>query len=231
MDDNGSTAVMEPQAKATVKPSIRTDTIFNVPKRFVELCACAAKENYRYGIGGVMIERGKDGRIIGAVTDGHRLVVAAAPDLNGSGTNKAIISTGLFKMLAKMLTGDTFRLVVKSDGTPSIEVPTLYGNAVMTSGFVIGVPFPPYRDVIPKYEPNDTTPNVFVNSSLAPSTMACMGAILKSCEGPAAISWRSKAENKPVLLRARRDGVDVVGVLMPCASNERIDVFAAIDFL
>lgn len=105
-----------------------------------------ARENSRYAINGVLIER--EGKQLNVVaTDGHRLALAKGTCKVARSDNRAaIIPTKALQLL--------LRLLHDPDGTVKVKIAEnraliSTGDAVLTSNLVEGN-FPPFRDVIPK---------------------------------------------------------------------------------
>lgn len=105
-----------------------------------------ARENSRYAINGVLMERSGN-NITVVATDGHRLALSKGDCKSGAVDNtKAIIPTKALNMLQKLLgdSDDTVRVRVADN-----QIMFATESAVLTSKLVEGN-FPPYRDVIPK---------------------------------------------------------------------------------
>ena len=51
-----------------------------IPKRIFAISKAAAKDQERYAMNGVCLQRTPDGRPLAVATDGHRLVVATWPE-------------------------------------------------------------------------------------------------------------------------------------------------------
>jgi len=132
-------------------PEFPGDADFEVPAaelhRLVAMTIFAtARENSRYAINGVLMERkGKDITVV--ATDGHRLAMAKGKckSLNDTNTS-AIIPTKALNLLLRLF--DDAEQIVKAK---MIDGQILFAtdHAVMTCNLVEGN-FPPYRDVIPK---------------------------------------------------------------------------------
>ena len=105
-----------------------------------------ARENSRYAINGVLVEREKN-KIHVVATDGHRLALARGDCQSGEAeTNSAIVPTKALNMLQKLL-GDEDNMVRVKVADNQILFAT--GDAVIASNLVEGN-FPPYKDVVPK---------------------------------------------------------------------------------
>lgn len=105
-----------------------------------------ARENSRYAINGVLVER--DGKKLAMVaTDGRRLAMASGAITGGSGEpENVIVPTKALNLVQRLLNdpGETVRIKLADN---QIHFGT--GSATLTSNLVEGN-FPPYKDVIPK---------------------------------------------------------------------------------
>ena len=105
-----------------------------------------AKENSRYAINGVLMERDGD-KLTVVATDGHRLAMAKGTcETGGEGTRAAIIPAKALQLLLRLF--DDAEEIVKvqlKDGRVLFNT----DKATLTSNLVEGN-FPPYKDVIPK---------------------------------------------------------------------------------
>ncbi|MEM7682989.1 MAG: DNA polymerase III subunit beta [Planctomycetota bacterium] len=105
-----------------------------------------AKENSRYAINGVLVER--EGKNLAVVaTDGHRLAVARGLCVKANDEKRnAIVPTKALHLLMRLFDdGDQSVRVRVADN----QVLFAADHAVLSSNLVEGN-FPPYRDVIPK---------------------------------------------------------------------------------
>jgi len=105
-----------------------------------------ARENSRYAINGVLMER--DGKHLSVVaTDGHRLAMAkgACQNPNGDG-QAAIVPTKALNLVLRLFDDAEQTVRVKIDDN---KIMFATDDAVLASALVEGN-FPPYKDVIPK---------------------------------------------------------------------------------
>lgn len=106
----------------------------------------SARENSRYAMNGVLLER--DGNKLNMVaTDGHRLAVAKG-DCKGakSEARTAIVPTKALNLLTRLLNEPEAVVKVKLADN---QITFATESAVLTSNLVEGN-FPPYKDVVPK---------------------------------------------------------------------------------
>lgn len=105
-----------------------------------------ARENSRYAINGVLLER-EGNKLTVVATDGHRLALAKGDCKGDKKANRsAIVPTRALQQLLKLL-GDAEEIVRVKIADNQILFATDY--ALLTSNLVEGN-FPPYKDVIPK---------------------------------------------------------------------------------
>jgi len=106
-----------------------------------------ARENSRYAINGVLIER--DGNKLAVVaTDGHRLAMAkgTCKSSKSSEGRSVIVPTKALNLLLKLVDDAEQTVRIK---TAENQILFVTDQAILTSNLVEGN-FPPYRDVIPK---------------------------------------------------------------------------------
>ncbi len=105
-----------------------------------------ARENSRYAINGVLIER-EGSKLCVVATDGHRLALARGDCKGDKKTNRsAIVPTRALQQLLKLLS-DAEEIVRVKIADNQILFAT--DQAMLASNLVEGN-FPPYKDVIPK---------------------------------------------------------------------------------
>ncbi|MEO1235895.1 MAG: DNA polymerase III subunit beta [Planctomycetota bacterium] len=108
-----------------------------------------ARENSRYAINGVLVER-TGNKLAVVATDGHRLALARgtckAADSGGEDTRSAIVPTKALNLLLRLF-DDAEQTVSVRIADNQIAFKT--DDAVLVSNLVEGN-FPPYADVIPK---------------------------------------------------------------------------------
>jgi len=132
-------------------PEFEGDPDFELPAaelhRLVAMTLFAtARENSRYAINGVLVER-EDNKLSVVATDGHRLALAkGACKAEGTGTHTAIIPSKALQLLLRLFDDAEETVRVKSADN---QILFATDQAVLTSNLVEGN-FPPYRDVIPK---------------------------------------------------------------------------------
>ncbi|MEQ9453918.1 MAG: DNA polymerase III subunit beta [Phycisphaeraceae bacterium] len=105
-----------------------------------------ARENSRYAINGVLLER-TGNKLSVVATDGHRLALAKGSCKGGSGeTRSAIVPTKALNLLLKLFDDpeQTVRCRIADN-----QIFFATDQAVLVSNLVEGN-FPPYQDVIPK---------------------------------------------------------------------------------
>lgn len=120
-----------------------------------------ARENSRYAINGVLMERDKN-KVTVVATDGHRLAMAKGDCKGGKAAGAtAIVPTRALQQLVKLL-GDDEELVRVKIADNQILFAT--DTALLSSNLVEGN-FPPYKDVIPKDGDKKATINTGVLTS------------------------------------------------------------------
>ncbi len=120
-----------------------------------------ARENSRYAINGVLLEREKN-KVCVVATDGHRLAMAKGDCKGGKADSAtAIVPTRALQQLIKIIGDDDETVKVKiADNQILFATET----ALLTSNLVEGN-FPPYKDVIPKDGDKKATVNTGVLAS------------------------------------------------------------------
>lgn len=106
-----------------------------------------AKDNSRYAIAGVLVEReGKE--LVVVATDGHRLALARGrcDKADGAAKQSAIVPTKTLNLLLKVFTDPESMVRVKLAGN---QISFSDDHATLTSNLIEGN-FPPYKDVVPK---------------------------------------------------------------------------------
>ncbi|MEM9884207.1 MAG: DNA polymerase III subunit beta, partial [Planctomycetota bacterium] len=105
-----------------------------------------ARENSRYAINGVLVER-TGNKLAVVATDGHRLALAkGACSANNDKTRSAIVPTKALNLLLRLFDDAEQTVSVK---VADNQVRFTTDEAVLVSNLVEGN-FPPYADVIPK---------------------------------------------------------------------------------
>jgi len=105
-----------------------------------------ARENSRYAINGVLVER-ENNKVVVVATDGHRLAMAKGScTVVHAQSRSAIVPTKALNLLRRLL-GDAEQTVKVKVADNQILFAT--GQAVLASNLVEGN-FPPYKDVIPR---------------------------------------------------------------------------------
>jgi DNA polymerase-3 subunit beta len=105
-----------------------------------------ARENSRYAINGVLLERDHN-KLVMVATDGHRLAMAKGSCKAGKEQGRAaIVPTKALTLLLKLFTDAEQMVMVKITEN---QILFATDGAVLSSNLVEGN-FPPYKDVIPK---------------------------------------------------------------------------------
>jgi DNA polymerase-3 subunit beta len=105
-----------------------------------------AKENSRYAINGVLVERQKN-KLTVVATDGHRLALAKGTcKSNQDDDRSAIVPTKALHLLLRLFEGEAQTVKVKIDHG---QIHFASDHAVLSCNLVEGN-FPPYDDVIPR---------------------------------------------------------------------------------
>lgn len=140
-----------PPADFPPVPEFTGDADFEIPAgelhRLIAMTIFAtARENSRYAINGVLVERTKN-KLAVVATDGHRLALAKG-GCKGAGDDSrtAIVPTKALNLLLRLFDDAEQTVKVKiADG----QILFATDGAVLSSNLVEGN-FPPYSDVIPK---------------------------------------------------------------------------------
>ena len=140
-----------PPADFPPVPEFNGDADFEIPAgelhRLIAMTIFAtARENSRYAINGVLVERTKN-KLAVVATDGHRLALAKG-SCKGAGDDSrtAIVPTKALNLLLRLFDDADQTVKVKiADG----QILFATDGAVLGSNLVEGN-FPPYSDVIPK---------------------------------------------------------------------------------
>jgi DNA polymerase III subunit beta len=175
-----------------------------------------ARENSRYAINGVLLER--EGRKLCVVaTDGHRLAVAKGDCREAKGDNRsAIVPTKALQMLLRLLGpsgGDQAVRVKIADNQILFATET----ALLASNLVEGN-FPPYKDVVPKDGDKHAT---MPTESLA---SAFRRAALLTNEESKGVRMAFKKDGLTLTSRAPEMGEAEIKVDLPAYDGEAVDI-------
>lgn len=173
-----------------------------------------AKENSRYAINGVLVEREKD-KLVVVATDGHRLAVARGECKSAKGDNRsAIIPTRGLNTLVRLLGAAEQVVKVKIADNQVLFATDV---ALLVSNLVEGN-FPPYKDVIPK----DGDKKATVSTELLNS--AFRRAALLTTEESKGVKMSFRKEGLTLTSRAPEIGDAEIKVDLPAYEGEPIDI-------
>jgi len=173
-----------------------------------------ARENSRYAINGVLIER--EGKHLNVVaTDGHRLALAKGDSKSARTDNRsAIIPTKGLQLILRLLhDSDTLVKVKIADNQAMFDT----GDAVLLSNLVEGN-FPPFRDVIPKDGDKKATLATGVLAS------AMRRAALLTNEETKGVRLSVDGDGITLSSRAPEIGEAEIKVELPAFEGEAIDI-------
>ena len=172
-----------------------------------------ARENSRYAINGVLVDR-EGNKLAIVATDGHRLALAKGSCRGGKGKQSAIVPTKALQLLLRLFNG----------GEQTVKVQLLDNQivfasevAVLTSNLVEGN-FPPYEDVIPK----DNDKKATLNTGML--TSAVRRAALLTTEESKGVRLSFAKEVLTLTSRAPEMGEARIDVECPKYDGETIDV-------
>lgn len=173
-----------------------------------------ARENSRYAINGVLVER--EGKKLTLVaTDGRRLALAkgAVSNPNGEGSS-AIIPTKALSQLTKLFNSpdETVRVkVTENQAIFATDTATLSTNLVEGN-------FPPYKDVVPKDQDKKA---VFATDALASGVRR---AALLTNEESKAVRFSFAPEQLTLTSRAPEMGEAEISVPIESYSGDAVDI-------
>lgn len=141
----------QPPADFPPLPQFKGDADFEISAadlhRLIAMTIFAtARENSRYAINGVLVER-EGNKLVVVATDGHRLALARGTCKSTSGdTRSAIVPTKALNLLLRLFDDaeQTVRVKIQDN-----QILFQADGSMLASNLVEGN-FPPYRDVIPK---------------------------------------------------------------------------------
>jgi DNA polymerase III subunit beta len=175
-----------------------------------------ARENSRYAINGVLLER--EGKKLSVVaTDGHRLALAkgdCSKAKENGGVHSAIIPTKALNLLLRLFSDGEENVKVKVADNQALFASD---SAVLATNLVEGN-FPPYRDVIPKDGDKRAT---LTTDTL---TSAVRRAALLTNEESKGVRLSFKAEGLKLSSRAPEMGEAEIDVELPKYEGEPMDI-------
>jgi len=178
----------------------------------------SARENSRYAMNGVLMER-EGSKLCLVATDGHRLAVArgdcAAARSDDTSTKTAIVPTKALVLLGRLLGADPDQTVRVRVAGNQILLAT--ATTVLASNLVEGN-FPPYRDVIPRDGDKKATLATDVLAS------AVRRAALLTNEESKGVRFSFTAEGLTLTSRAAEMGEAQIGVECPGYQGDPIEI-------
>ncbi len=174
-----------------------------------------ARENSRYAINGVLMER--DGNKLCVVaTDGHRLALAKGEfkPSKGEGSQTAIVPTKALNVLNRLLDEPEQNVQVKVEDS---KILFHMGETVLSSNLVEGN-FPPYKDVIPRDGDKKATLQTDVFAS------AVRRAGLLTNEESKGVRFSFSSEGLTVASRAPEMGEAEIGVDLPKYEGDPVEI-------
>lgn len=176
-----------------------------------------AKENSRYAINGVLVER-EGGKLNVVATDGRRLAMAKGAckvgKTEGDGSHAAIVPTKALTLILRLFTGadQTVRVRIADN-----QILFASEEAVLTSNLVEGN-FPPYKDVIPRDGDKKAT---LATDSLA---SAVRRAALLTSEESRGVRMAFSTKGLTISSRAPEMGEAEINVDVPSYVGDPIDI-------
>ncbi len=202
-------------------PEFKGDADFEVSAsdlhRLIALTIFAtARENSRYAINGVLVER--DGNKLTVVaTDGHRLAMAKGACKGAKGEGKAtiaIVPTKALHLLQRLFNDGEETVRVKIENS---QILFATDAATLASNLVEGN-FPPYKDVVPKDGDRKATLNTDTLVS------AFRRAALLTNEESKGVKMSFSKDGLTLSSRAPEMGEAEINVELPEYSGEAIDI-------
>lgn len=207
-----------------------------VPKNIFAVGKVAAKEQERYAINGVCLDRTPDGRPLAIATDGRRLIAATWAEgkpedlpegltLKDDVKGETIVPLDAWKEIEKN--------VPKRAPRPSLKVAAvgLNGNSIeavstdmasvkRSSAKVAAGIFPKWKQVLPRYDnPTCISFNPKYLAEVAEAVAEAAG-VAEDCP---TVTLAIQEYNRPGLIVAHGPNGTAVGVLMPVAADDKHD--------
>ena len=199
-----------PQLTSDVDFEIAADELHRLVAQTV---FATARENSRYAINGVLVDR-EDNKLAIVATDGHRLALAKGSCRSGKGKQSAIVPTKALQLLLRLFDGGEQAVKVQLIDNQIVFASEV---AVLTSNLVEGN-FPPYEDVIPK----DSDKKAMLNTGAL--TSAVRRAALLTTEESKGVRLSFAKEVLTLTSRAPEMGEARIDVECPKYDGETIEV-------
>lgn len=195
-----------------------------IPVAMFHVVGGAAKENSRYAIDGVLVETPDGaGRVSVAATDGRRLIVAETDNGLFNQPCHVIVPGDVARSVVKLATcganDDVPTATIKVDemGDCSVTVLTNDGKATLDWQEVTD-PFPPYRDVIPKWEDAPATALIGISPELVATTLKAMQ---KTVGADSRVRvYLPPQSDRPLVFESHGNDLKVLAVVMPVKIEE-----------
>ncbi len=173
-----------------------------------------ARENSRYAINGVLIER-EGNKLAVVATDGHRLALARGTcEATRADNRAAIVPTKGLNMLQRFLGDEDQPVKVKIADN---QILFLTETALLASNLVEGN-FPPYKDVIPRDGDKKAT------LATQPLMSAVRRAALLTNEESKGVRMSFKKDGLTLSSRAPEMGEAEISVDLPAYEGEPVDI-------
>ncbi len=209
----------QPPADFPPMPEFTGDADFEIPAadlhRLIAMTIFAtARENSRYAINGVLVER-EGNKLVVVATDGHRLALARGTCKSTTGDNRtAIVPTKALNLLLRLFDDaeQTVRVKIQDN-----QILFQADGATLVSNLVEGN-FPPYRDVVPKENDKKATlsTDVFIS--------AVRRAALLTNEESKGVRMAFSPEGLRLSSRAPEMGEAEINVELPEYQGEPIEI-------
>jgi DNA polymerase III subunit beta len=200
-------------------PDFTGEADFTIPagdihKLISQTIFATARENSRYAINGVLVER-EGNKLSVVATDGRRLAMAKGACKSAKGDNRtAIVPTKALNMILRLFTDPAKNVQVR---VADNQILFATEDAVLASNLVEGN-FPPYRDVIPRDGDKKATLSTDAFAS------ATRRAALLTNEESKGVRLSFKPEGLTLTSRAPEMGEAEVKVDLPQYTGEPIDI-------
>ncbi|MBI1336697.1 MAG: DNA polymerase III subunit beta [Phycisphaera sp.] len=186
----------------------------SLTQQVLQTVFASARENSRYAMNGVLVER--EGNKLNLVaTDGHRLAVSRGDCKAAKGDSRtAIIPTKALTLLSRLLNDPDQTVKVKIADNQAMFVTD---NAMLSTKLVEGN-FPPYKDVIPRDNDKKATLDTQVLTS------AVRRAALLTNEESKGVRFAFKDQSLNLSSRAPEMGEAQIEVPMPKYQGDAVEI-------
>lgn len=187
----------------------KTTCSFLIPPKYLKaIAAFASKDETRYVLNGVCVDRHNNSTILVA-TDGRRLgaveLTDEIHDFTAENFEPFIIPASLIQSLPKPSSAYNGRIRISLNGSVSASA-----SKTVSVDPIDGI-YPKWKHVIPSPSAYETRGNINVNLDLLSDFPKAIRSIL----GTSGVTISAKDEMSPILIRAASASNKFIGVIMP----------------